>query len=99
ALQRGNIAKTRQQIRERRTWGRIAPHLIRPLPFLMGTYGWGTRSRLGVKAGFWIYDWLGRSRNAGVPPEQHLPRTRLESIATTRRLFPGVAEPGLSGGA
>src|SRR5205085_1411112 len=69
ALQHGHLRKTREQIHERRTWGRIAPHLIRPLPFLMGTHGWATHSRWAVKAGFTVYDWLGRSRNAGVLPE------------------------------
>src|ERR1051325_5122264 len=37
ALQSGQISKARRQIRERRTWARIAPHLVRPLPFLIGT--------------------------------------------------------------
>jgi len=99
ALQTGNVRKTRQQIAERRAWARIAPHLLRPLPFLFGTYGWSTRSRLAVRLGFRLYDMVGRSRNAGVVPELHLPRTRLESAAATRRLFQGIAENGLSGGA
>src|SRR5947208_1452631 len=42
ALQHGHLRKTREQIRERRTWAHIAPHLIRPLPFLIGTHGWTT---------------------------------------------------------
>src|SRR5438105_6383228 len=32
ALQSGQLGRVRQQIHERRTWARIAPHLIRPLP-------------------------------------------------------------------
>jgi glycerol-3-phosphate dehydrogenase len=99
ALESGRFGKTRRQIAERRTWARIAPHLIRPLPFLVGTYRFSKRSRLALRAGFRVYDWLGRGRNAGVAPELHLPRTRLESAATTRRLFPGVREAGLTGGA
>jgi glycerol-3-phosphate dehydrogenase len=99
ALQHGKLRKTKLQIDERRTWGRIAPHLIRPLPFLIGTYGWTTRSRAALKAGFAVHDFIGRQRNAGVPLELHLPRARLESAATTRRLSVGVAERGLNGGA
>ncbi len=99
ALRTGQVLKTRRQIAERRTWARIAPHLLRPLPFLVGTYGWTTKSRWAVRAGFALYDVVGRSRNRDVSPELHLPRARLESAAATRRLFPGVAEPGLSGGA
>jgi glycerol-3-phosphate dehydrogenase len=97
-LQTGRIRKTRQQIVERRTWARIAPHLLRPLPFLVATSGWTTRSRSAVRVGFAIYDLVGRNRNAGVSPELHLPRAKLESAAATQRLFPG-ANPRLSGGA
>src|SRR4029434_7457840 len=99
ALQSGHIGKVREQIVERRTWARIAPHLVRPLPFLIGTYRFTKRSRWMLRAGFAAYDFLGRSRNVGVPSELHLPKSRLESAATTRRLFPGVKVAGLTGGA
>jgi glycerol-3-phosphate dehydrogenase len=99
ALQSMDIGKVREQIRERRSWARIAPHLLRPLPFMMGTYGSGKRSRLVMRAGFKFYDFIGRKRNAGVLPELHLPRTRLESATATRRFFPGIEAKGLSGGA
>lgn len=99
ALQTGRIDKVRRHLAERRMWARIAPHLIRPLPFLIGTYRGLTRSRWALRAGFRVYDALGRHRNDGVPAELHLPRARLESVATTRRLFPRIAERGLTGGA
>lgn len=99
ALQSGQIRKCREQIRERRAWARIAPHLLRPLPFLIGTYRGTRRARLVIRTALRIYDLIGRSRNAGVLPELHLPDGRVESAAATRRLFPGVHEPGLSGGA
>jgi len=99
ALQGGQFRKVREQIGERRAWARIAPHLLRPLPFIMGTYRGTKRSRPALRAGFTLYDFIGRHRNAGVLPELHLPSARLESPAATRRLFPGVAEDGLSGGA
>lgn len=99
ALQSMDIGKVREQIRERRSWARIAPHLLRPLPFMMGTYGTGKRSRLVMRAGFKLYDFIGRKRNAGVLPELHLPKTRLESATATRRFFPGIDAKGLSGGA
>jgi glycerol-3-phosphate dehydrogenase len=99
ALQAGQVAKTREEIRERRTWAIIAPHLVRPLPFIIGTYRWTMRARTALRAGFAAYDFLGRRRNWRVAPELHLPKARLESAAATRRLFPGVSEGGLSGGA
>lgn len=99
AMERANLAGARQQIAERRTWARIAPHLLRPLPFLIGTYRFSRRSRWAVKAGFYAYDVVGRGRNAGVSPELHLPKAKLESAAATRRLFPGIKTKNLSGGA
>jgi glycerol-3-phosphate dehydrogenase len=99
ALQSGQLRKCREQIHERRTWARIAPHLVRPLPFLIGTYRGTKRSRLAVRAGFKAYDLIGRDRNRDVLPELHLPKGRLESAAATKRLFPGITERGLSGGA
>lgn len=99
ALQSGQLRKCREQIHERRTWARIAPHLVRPLPFLIGTYRGTKRSRIAVRAGFKAYDLIGRDRNRDVLPELHLPKGRLESAAATKRLFPGITERGLSGGA
>src|SRR6476646_1212341 len=71
ALQGASVGKTRRQIAERTTWARIAPHLITPLPFLVGTYGWTTRSRWALRAGLRLYDWLGRHRNRGITTELH----------------------------
>ena len=99
ALQGGNLAKTRAQILERRTWARIAPHLLRPLPFLFGTYRSPKRSRFTVRVGLKLYDYLARHRNDEVTPELHLPKGRLESAAATKRLFAGISEAGLTGGA
>lgn len=99
ALQSGHLRKCREQIRERGTWARIAPHLVRPLPFLIGTYRGTRRSRIAVRAGFKAYDLIGRDRNRAVLPELHLPDGRLESAAATKRLFPAITETGLSGGA
>ena len=92
ALEGGHLQKSRRQIAERRAWARIAPHLLRPLPFLIGTYRWTRRSRWLLKAGFSVYDQIGRRRNADVSPELHLPKGRLESAAATRSLFPGVSD-------
>jgi glycerol-3-phosphate dehydrogenase len=99
ALQGGNVGKMLEQVHERRAWAVMAPQMVRPLPFIIGTYRWTQRSRTVIRAGFAAYDYLSRRRNADVAPELHLPKARLESAAATRRLFPGVGERGLSGGA
>ena len=98
-LQTGRLGKSRESIRERRALARIAPRLLRPLPFIIGTYRSATKSRLALRAAFKVDAWLGRDRNEGVEPELHLPAARLVSKAATLKLFPGVREPGLTGGA
>ncbi|HZB25623.1 MAG TPA: FAD-dependent oxidoreductase, partial [Vicinamibacterales bacterium] len=99
ALQSMHFAKAREAVRERRALARIAPWLLRPLPFLLGTYRSLLRSRPALKAAFQLDAWIGRDRNAGVEPELHLPAARLISKAATLRLFPGVRRDGLTGGA
>lgn len=99
ALQSLQIRRAREAVRERRALARIAPWLLRPLPFLLGTYRSLLRSRPALKAAFQLDAWIGRDRNAGVEPELHLPAARLISKAATLRLFPGVRPDGLTGGA
>ena len=99
SLQSGRLDRARDAIRERRTLARIAPWLLRPLPFLVGTYRSFTRSRLALRSAFMVDALIGRSRNEGVEPELHLPKARLISKAATLRLFPGIRQKQLTGGA
>lgn len=69
----GHITLVRQALRERTRLLRIAPHLVRPVPFLLPLYA-GTRHPLGLKlppvvrpfvslglrAGLTVYDWFAR---------------------------------------
>ncbi len=48
----------RESLRERVTLGRLAPHLIRPLPFLIPIYRGGSRGLIKVRIGLALYDWL-----------------------------------------
>jgi glycerol-3-phosphate dehydrogenase len=98
-LQTGRIDRARASILERRAFARIAPWLLRPQPFIVGTYRSITRGRTVLRAAFRVDRWLGRRRNEGVEPELHLPAARLVSKAATLRLFPGVRQEGLTGGA
>jgi glycerol-3-phosphate dehydrogenase len=45
-LQHADLGRMRESIRERRQMLRFAPHLVRPLPFLLPTHGHGLRSKL-----------------------------------------------------
>jgi glycerol-3-phosphate dehydrogenase len=99
SLQSGRLGQARESIRERRALARIAPRLLRPLPFIVGTYRSWIKSRLALRAAFRLDRWLGRHRNDGLEPELHLPPARLTSRAATLKLFAGVRPDGLTGGA
>ena len=99
ALQSGRLDRARDSIRERRALARMAPRLLRPLPFIVGTYRSVIKNRLALRAAFRIDRWLGRHRNDQIEPELHLPPPRLTSRAATLKLFPGVRAEGLTGGA
>ena len=99
SLQSGRIGHARESIAERRALARIAPRLLRPLPFMIGTYRSWIRSRLALRAAFRFDRWLGRRRNDGLEPELHLPAAKLTSRAATLKLFAGVRQDRLTGGA
>src|SRR6516165_8843692 len=99
SLGSARIDLARESIRERHTLARIAPRLLRPLPFIVGTYRSLAKGRLALRAAFGIDKWLARRRNDGLEPELHLPPPRLTSRAATLKLFPGVPQSGLTGGA
>lgn len=99
SLQSGRLDHASESIHERRALARIAPRLLRPIPFMIGTYRSLVRSRLALRAAFRLDRWLGRHRNDGLEPELHLPLARLTSRAATLKLFAGVRQDGLTGGA
>jgi glycerol-3-phosphate dehydrogenase len=59
-----DFALVRESLRERETLRRLAPHLVRPLPFLVPVYRDSSRSMVKVRLGMRLYDWLapGRAR-------------------------------------
>ena len=44
-LQHGNLRRMRATSHERSVFLHLAPHLVKPLPFVIPTYGMGRRSR------------------------------------------------------
>lgn len=98
-LQTLDLARMRSSIRERSTLLRIAPELVRPLPFLIPTYGHGTKGREALGAAMLVNDLLSADRNRDLPAGQHLPPGRLLSPAEALELCPGLPAAGLSGAA
>ncbi|HXB57106.1 MAG TPA: FAD-dependent oxidoreductase [Vicinamibacteria bacterium] len=98
-LQKADIGQMRESLRERRALLRIAPVLVKPLNFLVPTYGHGAKGREALAAGLWLFDLLGRDRNHGLAPEQRIPPARSLSRRDVLDLIPGLPEGGLTGGA
>src|ERR1700759_2971515 len=69
------IGLVRESLRERRNLQRIAPHLLRPLPFLVPVYN-GLRERLTLQAGLTLYDTLSFDRSKGTQAAQKMPGHR-----------------------
>jgi glycerol-3-phosphate dehydrogenase len=55
----------RESLREREILRRLAPHLVRPLPFLVPIYRDSSRSLIKVRIGLVLYDWLTPGRDRG----------------------------------
>ena len=98
-LQRLELGLLRESVRERRALLRIAPGLVRPLPFLLPVYGHGQRGREAMAVGLRVYDLLASDRNHGLPEPEHIPSSRMLSAAEVRERVPGLDAEGLSGGA
>ena len=100
SLQALDFVQMRRFIRERRALARIAPHLVRPLPFVVPTTGGLTRSRLALRVALAVNDLVARDRNQGLEdPALHLPDGRVVSRAEALRLNPLIASEGVTGGA
>jgi glycerol-3-phosphate dehydrogenase len=77
--------------RERRVLLRIAPHLVRPLPFLFPVYRGARVPGWKLRAGMWLYDLLAAFRNV----KAH----RWLSPKQVRRAEPALKDRGLTGAA
>src|SRR5579872_858940 len=70
------FALVRESLGERRNLERIAPHLVRPLPFLLPLYGKTAGERLTLAAGLTLYDLLSFDKGWLDDPAQRLPNHR-----------------------
>jgi glycerol-3-phosphate dehydrogenase len=90
-LEHGDFRLVFEASRERRVLLHIAPHLVRPLPFLFPVYR-GTRvPAWKLRAGMWLYDALSAFRNV----KTH----RWLSPKRVRRAEPALKDRGLTGAA
>ncbi len=97
-LQHANIPRLRESMCEQRTLRRIARHFVRPMPFLVPTYGMGLNSKLALTAGCSVYELLTLDRNNNFDEEDTMPGHRRLSREEVLGISPGLANAPLTGG-
>jgi len=90
-LEHGWLRLVFEASRERRILLRIAPHLVRPMPFLFPIHAGGRVGRWRLAAGLWLYDLLSAFRNV------HTHRTL--SRRAVQKMEPQLRSRDLVGGA
>lgn len=96
-LQHGDIYRIRESSRERSALLRIAPHLVKPLPIVIPTYGHGIKGREFLRLGMLIYDLITIDRNKGIGKERQIPWGESIPPEKVLELFPGLKSDGLTG--
>jgi len=74
----------RESLRERERLARLAPHLVRPLPFLVPVYRGAKRGMFMIRAGMKLYDLL----TPGKRTEHYRTISRSETVRLERYLEP-----------
>jgi glycerol-3-phosphate dehydrogenase len=98
-LQHGDIVRLRASSRERSALLRITPHMSKPLPIIIPTYGWGIKGKAFLGPGVALYDLLTWDRNKGLKNECKIPGGRFLSKKQVIKLFPQLNRNQLTGGA
>jgi glycerol-3-phosphate dehydrogenase len=98
-LQDFNLSLVRLMIHERRSFLRIAPHLVHQLPCLMPTYNRLMKSKPVMAVALKLNDLIGFDRNRFPDPAKHLPPSRIVSREECLALLPGLPREGITGGA
>lgn len=98
ALQSGNVAALRRFARERRALARIAPHLVRPMPFVLPTRRGVSRNRALLRLYFALAERLAGEEREESGASGRPPRSRMLSREECLRLNPLVDPRGVTGG-
>jgi glycerol-3-phosphate dehydrogenase len=100
SLQAMNLSQMRLFIRERRALARVAPHLVRPMPFIVPTYAHPLRSATTMRFALAMNDLISADRHVGLTdPALELPRGEVLSRAECLELNPLIEPRGVTGGA
>lgn len=98
-LQHGDLVRIRESAHERSALLRIAPHLVKPLPIVIPTYGHGIKGKEVLWTAMRLFDALTWDRNRDLLPDNRIPASRFLSRSQVLTMFPGIKSDNLTGGA
>jgi len=98
-LQHGNLPRMRESIQERRTLVRIAPHLVKPMPFLIPTYQHIGAKKSLLRLALMANDLIAFDRNRDLPEMAHFPSSRMMSNMQSLEHCAVINQSNLTGGA
>ena len=82
-IQHRDVRRLRASCRERSVLLKLAPHLVKPLPFVIPTYGSAQNSKWFLGAGMLLYDALSADRNLRQPDRKR--QRPLDALPQPRR--------------
>ena len=98
-MQDFDVPRIRESMISQRAWFRFVPHLVRPLRFVIPTYGYTTRSPAAMAAGIVAFHMIAAGRNTGIRPEVRLPRSGVMSRRRLIERYPMLERGDVTGGA
>ncbi len=96
-LENYEFGLVREALHERRLLLKLAPHLVRAIPFMIPIYKDGPIPPWKIRAGMLLYDLLSFDKNWGTLPDKHMPWHRYVNPAQAVELEPGLRTDKLSG--
>lgn len=97
-IQHMDVARIRHSAAERRAFLRVAPHLVRPLPIVIPTYGHGMKGKEVLRIGMGLFDLLTLDCNRGIKDRtRRIPWCRTIGRDRALRMYPGLSSDGLTG--
>jgi glycerol-3-phosphate dehydrogenase len=98
-LQKLDIGRARESMRERRTLARIAPHAVHLLPVVVPVHRSLLAGKTAMRLGFMVDRLVGFDRNKGVPFALRVPGGRIVSKGEAAIRYPGLRRRGATGAA
>ncbi len=90
-----NFKRVYESVREREMWMQISNRLIKPLKFVLPTYGYGSRGPFALGAAVKMHNSVAAMQNR----KRAYPNGHLISKTECQRLLPGIQGDDISGGA